>query len=250
MESKQTISNDYIRLMQKLHLGKSYPMDKKIAVTGAGREGSIGQAILKNFRRESEDAEYADVDVTKELSPGWFTEYNCLVMCHGVTHLDWLEEAPAEKVKEICDVNLYGTINTVQNFVRDTINTTERKKIISIGSMAYNKVLNGSAAYCASKAGAAHFMRCAAWELAPKGYDVYCIHPSNVDGTPMSEDTIKGLQLYRGISENEARSYWADSYIRGRSLTRMEIADLVVFLLSPDAEFLSGQQFEMTGGQR
>lgn len=249
MESKQEIASAYVNSLKK-HLEKPYPAQRKISVTGAGREGSIGKTILGSLYGDYDEAEEADIDVRLPLSAGWFSEYNCLVMCHGVTHLDWLEDAPAEKVKEICDVNLYGTINTVHNFVRDTIGSPFRKKIVSIGSMAYNKVLNGSSAYCASKAGAAHFMRCAAWELAPKGYDVYSIHPSNVDDTPMSKDTIEGLKRYRGISQEEAEAYWSDTYIRGRSLSKFEIPGLVDFLLSPAAEFLSGQQFEMTGGQR
>jgi acetoacetyl-CoA reductase/3-oxoacyl-[acyl-carrier protein] reductase len=171
-------------------------------------------------------------------------------MCHGVSHLDWMEDAPFEKVKEIFDVNLFGVYNVAQAFVRDTLHNAMRKRIIIIGSMAHRAVLNGSAAYCASKAGVAHLARCLAWELAPKGYDVYTIHPSNTLGTPMSHDTIQGLERYRALSHDDALSYWNDSKIRKRSLTVDEIADLVYFLLYSQTGYLSGAQLELGGGQR
>ena len=116
--------------------------------------------------------------------------------------------------------------------------------------MAYNHPLNGSAVYCASKAGLAMLMKCLAWELAPKGYDVYTIHPSNVEDTPMSDDTIDGLRRYRNMTLPEAEAYWGDSPIRDEILTKWEIADLVRTLLSPNTGYLSGAQLELSGGQR
>lgn len=219
-------------------------------VTGTDNKGSIGAHILETLEERPCNVEATKFDVTDANEVVFHYEDTALVMCHGVTHLDWIEDAPWEKLDEIINVNLLGTVLCVQEFVNSTINSPYRKKIIGIGSMAYKKVLNGSAVYCASKAGMAHFMSCIAWELAPKGYDVYTIHPSNVDGTPMCEETIKGLQRYRNISRREAEDYWGSNYVRGRSLTKEEITELVWLLLSSRQEFLSGQQFEMTGGQR
>jgi 2,3-dihydro-2,3-dihydroxybenzoate dehydrogenase len=164
--------------------------------------------------------------------------------------MDWFEDAPMDAVENVFAVNLTGSYRAAQAFVRDTIGSPYRKKIIFIGSMAYKSVLNGSAAYCASKAGLSMLVKCMAWELAPKGYDVYIIHPSNVDGAPMARDTIDGLMRYRGISKEEAEAYWGDSYLRGRSLTIEEIAETVRFLLRGRSEFLSGTDIDLGGGQR
>lgn len=238
--------------MRQTHLNKPYQIFD-ILMTGTDRVGpngevSIGGHVyddLKGWFRVTQGMFDVRETITHDMR-----DYQALIMFHGVSVMNWLENASPLDVKNMIDVNLYGTINVTAKFVRDTISNPSRKKIISIGSMAYNRVLNASSAYCASKAGVAHFIRCAAWELAPKGYDVYCIHPSNVDDSPMHADTVASIQNYRNISKEEAEAYWGSGYVRGRSLKKEEISNLVQFLLSPEAEFLSGQQFEMTGGQR
>lgn len=248
MASKDKIQSSHIRRQLDEHGRKVRPepsTDLMIAITGAGREGSIGQAIMEKFPNKifatSHDVVQDDFD---------FYNYSALVMCHGYTYLDWIENVPDEETFNIINVNLIGTIRMIKQFVNSTIKAPHRKKIITIGSMAYDKVLNGSAAYCASKAGLNMFIRCAAWELAPKGFDVYIIHPSNVVNTPMTRETIKGLMRYRQINEDEANAYWSAGSIREGCLTKDEIACYVEYIMLNDTEYLSGSPIELAGGQR
>jgi NAD(P)-dependent dehydrogenase (short-subunit alcohol dehydrogenase family) len=218
-------------------------------MTGTGKKGSIGEAICNKLI----NADASVLTFMEDVRTGTLPKdghYDTLIMCHGVSYLEWFEEAPEEKMWEIFGVNLAGSYRIAAQFVKQTIKSPVRKRIIMIGSMAHRMVLNGSASYCASKAGLAMLVRCMAWELAPKGYDVYCIHPSNTKGTPMSEETIAGLMRYRELSRDEATSYWNDSAIRNNSLTTDEIADLVSYLLFTSTGYLSGSQIELAGGQR
>ena len=249
--NKEAISKNYMEQMKAEHASKPYQDKHVVSVNGWGREGSIGEAIVETLRK-SEKVDHVfklNGDVRKDKID-YFGTMDVLVLCHGVVHMDWIEDAPKEKVKEVIDVNLTGSINMIQDFVRDTIDFPYKKKIISIGSMAYRNVLNGSAAYCASKAGLAHFIRCAAWELAPKGYDVYCIHPSNTEGAPMSEDTIQGLMRYRDLDRKTAESYWGAVLPRKKWLKPQDIADVVKFLVEGNSAYLSGTQIDLGGGQR
>ena len=219
-------------------------------MTGDRKPTSIGQSIRLAIEAGGgfTHSYLRDVREPPEILNG---PYNALVMCHGVCHLDWFEDAPIEKLKEVIDVNLTGTVNIAQAFVKGLIDKPWRKRIIIIGSMAHKAILNGSAVYCASKAALSHLTRCLAWELAPKGFDVYCVHPSNTEGTPMSEDTIMGLMRYRGLSQKEATDYWNDSAIREKSLQCSDISQLVLHLLSAnESGYLSGTQFDLAGGQR
>lgn len=253
---KSRISSDHLATLMAEHGGKLYPQQRKIYMTGDERPGSIGETIRMQLMN------YPDVDITScpfdltvygalERGEGnKLKDFTDLIMCHGKMHLDWFEEAPLGELIDVVAVNLIGTIQMVQTFVQATIRNQHRKTIIGIGSMAYKAVLNGSAAYCASKAGMAHLMKCLAWELAPKGYDVYCIHPSNTLDTPMSEATILGLMRYRNMTREEAEAYWNDSTIRSESLTKNEIADLVEHLLLNRNPYLSGCNLELGGGQR
>jgi NAD(P)-dependent dehydrogenase (short-subunit alcohol dehydrogenase family) len=245
--SKESISKSYIDEQKEKHGWKKAPDPtiRLMAITGAAKEGSIGESIINTIftpvHRFDENVIAEDFD---------FKNYTDLIMCHGYTYLNWIENMPNKETQRIIDVNLYGSIRVMQQFIQQTIDAPYRKKIISIGSMAYRNVLNGSAAYCASKAGLNMFIRCAAWELAPKAYDVYIIHPSNVEYTPMTQDTIQGLIRYRNLSVNEATEYWEANNPRELFLTKYEIAQLVQHLLFGDTSYLAGGPIELAGGQR
>jgi NAD(P)-dependent dehydrogenase (short-subunit alcohol dehydrogenase family) len=246
--SKDRIQSSYINKLKEEHAWKEHPLPSEllIALTGSSKENSIGNAI-KNKYDSDRITEIVENVIDSDFN---FYGFTTLIMCHGYTYMDWLEDIPDEEIQRIIDVNLYGSIRIVKQFVNSTVGSPYRKKIISIGSMAYNKVLNGSAAYCASKAGLNHFIKCAAWELAPKGFDVYIIHPSNVIDSPMSTDTINHLMRYRNLSKEEAIEYWNANSIRSSLLTKDEIAQMVEFLVYNRTDYLSGCPIELGGGQR
>lgn len=249
MSVKSEISANYLSEQKVIHAQKQPRVPPCVMITGDSKAGSIGEAIRKHLSSSCQVDSFQG-DICNDTTGIILDDYDTLIMCHGCTHLDWFESYPLSKAKRIFDVNLFGSFKMTQAFVKETINTEHRKRIISIGSMAYKAVLNGSAAYCASKAGLAHLMKCLAWELAPKGYDVYSIHPSNTLGTPMSKDTIEGLQHYRKMTEQQATDYWNDTMIRQQSLTTDEIVELIYYLLFHKTGYLSGAQLELGGGQR
>jgi NAD(P)-dependent dehydrogenase (short-subunit alcohol dehydrogenase family) len=249
MSVKSAKAADYLAIQKRKHGEKKWRGPKHVLLTGDANLNSIGAFIGESLRTNSVTVTSFQGDVRGFVPLDWDV-YDTLIACHGVTHLDWFENVSLEKVREIFDVNLFGSFAVAQKFVQATMNNRGRKRIIFIGSMAYTKVLNASAAYCASKAGLAMLTRCLAWELAPKGYDVYCVHPSNVEDTPMSEETIKGLMRYRGMEREEAEMYWTDTVLRDHQLTKSEIAFTVRTLLTSGAEYMAGSNIELAGGAR
>lgn len=246
MSIKQAVSAANLSALLEQHGHKKFPKLPSVLMTGTERAGSIGEAIARRFDFASS---YIG-DVTQDIDRRQLRGHDTLIMCHGEVHLDWFEDAPLDRVKAIFDVNLFGSYNMAQAFVQESIGLDVRKRIVMIGSMAHRAVLNGSSAYCASKAGLAHLARCMAWELAPKGYDVYCVHPSNTLGAPMSEATIIGLMRYRGLGREEAEAYWNDSPIRTNTLTPEDIAEVVKSLIDNKSGYMSGSQVELAGGLR
>lgn len=259
MRDKTAVSASYMEQAKKDHAWKRLVPDaqRSVLLTGAEKASSIGDAIegmllARKMRVMAPSSRMLDVTKWRRF-PHFFASsdpVDTLICCHGQTHLDWLEDQPPERIVEVCDVNLTGTMLLVREFVRRTLAAPHRKQIVLIGSMAYAHVLNGSAPYCASKAGLAMFARCAAWELAPKGYDVFVVHPSNTEGAPMTTDTITGLMRYRGLTLDEAKAYWGASLPRDHWLQTGDIAGVVSFLLTEGAGYLSGTQLDLGGGQR
>jgi len=236
------------------------PADRTALVVGTDRRGSIGQSVVDELANAEFKAVWApprgDFDVTR---PGqmkqWLYEHDLidtLVLCHGVTHLAWFEDQLIEDITSQVDVNLTGTMLAIKAFVDRTYSFRHvRKQIVVVGSMAHRNVLNASAPYCASKAGVAHLIRCLGWELTPKGYFIWGVHPSNVEGTPMAEDTIRGIMDYRDLDRAGAEAYWGAVNVMPRWLRAPDVAGTIANLVTqPTARWQSGTNIELTAGQR
>jgi len=93
--------------------------------------------------------------------------------------------------------------------------------------------------YVASKHAVAGMTKVAALEYATQGIRVLSIHPAAID-TPM---------VARAMAENEdLASAIADMHPVGRIGQPREIADVVVFLCSKGASFMTGSQIVVDGG--
>lgn len=249
--NKDEISKSYMESQKAQHPAIT-PVVHSVVVAGSDGHSNIGAAIATNFRRDGAEVIHFNKE-SIDLGRGGYPfkgHETVLVLANGRSYMDWIEYQPDGEIEEMLNDNLRASMRAARDFVKATIHTPERKTIIFIGSMAHQAKLNGSAVYCAVKAGLAHFARCLAWELAPKGYNVFCIHPSNTEGTPMTEETIKGLERYRHLTRQEAEAYWGASLPRHKWLQPQDIANLATFLASGHADYLSGADLNMGGGQR
>jgi len=248
--SKEQISSTYLEETKRTYLcDNESPWDA--FVVGSNEQDNIGSAIAQYLRAHLWTVNEFD---KHNWSPFALAEHgkhlSTIVLCNGYTHLDWIENQPDKEIIESVFVNLSVSMLAAKHFVQNTINNPWPKYIVFIGSMAYRNVLNGSAPYCAAKAGLAHFARCIAYELAPKNYNVFCVHPSNTEGTPMTEKTIQELQRYRNLTREQAEQYWGTGLPRNVWLQPTDIAELVAFLVSGKADYMSGGNIDLTGGQR
>jgi len=252
--SKDSISREYLNITKHKYLSGPYgpPARRRTLVVGT-KQGNIGYEIWQVLDYqghtveaiEHTDCDAADLETLVELE-----RYDTIIFNNGETHLDWIEDQPSWKIHDVVYNSLTATMVGTSQFVKHTLNKPYKKHIVFIGSMAYKNVLNGSAPYCAAKAGLAMFTRCMAWELAPKNYDVFCVHPSNVENSPMSEETVLGLMRFRGLSRQEAEEYWSASLPRSNWLQKGDIADTVSYVVSGEAAYMSGTNIDLAGGQR
>ena len=256
---KDEIHRSYMQRQKTEHPYYDPPDSRGAAIIGV-RPGNIGEAIAE---RLFENASFDTVAGTNEGAHNCSIPDSCLeffseagrvdtlVVCAGETWLDWIEDQPFGQIVEVIHNSLLAPIVVTQVFVRLTMNDPWLKHIVYIGSMAYNRVLNASAPYCAAKAGLAHFSRCMAWELAPKGYRVFTVHPGNVLDTPMTEATIEGIARYRDMQKEHAELYWSSVEPVMGFLSKWEIESLVEQLVTNKyLEHLVGCQIELAGGVR
>jgi NAD(P)-dependent dehydrogenase (short-subunit alcohol dehydrogenase family) len=248
---KDTIHTEYLRSLEaKRKLPELHWKDRTILVVGSDQEINVGAMVASGAAAKGANV----IEGDRDYFPGTqfkdkVTRATDLVICCASVHMSWIEDLFEEDVYSVVYDSLIAPINYTAMFAKHHVDTEHRKHIVFIGSMAYTKVLNASSIYCASKAGLAHFAQCCAWELTPKGFTIGTVHPGNIEGTPMTEETIKGIAKYRNISLDEARDYWASTKLTDKWLRPGEVADEVLRLLHSTPHH-SGAQVELAGGMR
>lgn len=121
-------------------------------------------------------------------------------------------------------------------------------RIINMSSVLGRFGVPGYTAYCASKHGVIGFTRALALELAPRGITVNALCPGWVD-TEMSAEGMRLGAAATGVSFDEFKKRALDAVPLKRMLQPEEVAELALFLASPAASMITGQTYNMCGGQ-
>lgn len=111
-------------------------------------------------------------------------------------------------------------------------------KVVNIASRLSEKPLSTASAYCCAAAGIHMLTKVAALELACKGIKVNTISPGFTD-TPMTRN------LY---SENRIWENAANNNPSGRVGLPVDIANVVLFLLSDKSDYINGENINVNGG--
>jgi len=98
-------------------------------------------------------------------------------------------------------------------------------------------------AYCVSKAGLDQMTRCAALELASKGVRVNAVNPG-VTWTNLHRNSGMDEKAYQAFVEHSKSTHPI-----GRIGTPEEIAELILFLASPHASWITGATYSIDGGR-
>lgn len=158
----------------------------------------------------------------------------------GIAHFSSFLEMTENQWDETLDINLKGQFLTAQAAAREMIKN-KYGRIINIASIASGQVGIGFpniAHYCASKGGVVAMTEALATELTPQGINVNAIAPGLIS-TEMTTQVENDPQSLRGILARVPKK---------RAGKAEEIADVVVFLASKEAEYVTGALWVVDGG--
>lgn len=158
-----------------------------------------------------------------------------LVNNAGITKDNLLMKMKEEEFDQVIQVNLKGTFNCMRHISRQMLKQ-KAGKIINISSVSGILGNVGQANYCASKAGVIGLTKSAARELASRGITVNAVAPGFIDTemTQVLSDTVKEQAV--------------NQIPLGRLGEVEDISNVVCFLASDKANYITGQIISVDGG--
>lgn len=166
-----------------------------------------------------------------------------LVTCAGVTDGTPTGETTLATWETVVGVNLTGTFLAVRAAAGHLVRAGGGS-VVTVGSVASLVAAGRSAAYDASKGGVLALTRSIATEYADRGVRANCVCPGPV-GTGLARNSTRHLGL---APDSRTGVPGRVSPPQARTADPREVADVVVFLLSDAAAFVTGAAVPVDGG--
>lgn len=221
-------------------------------VVFTGLEEELGESIVEELRRKGYTTSYVRADVTasediRRLVSTTVSEFgglDILVNCAGIQRYGDVVETSESLWNEVIDTNLKSTFLAAKHAIPEF-----RKRgggsIVNIASVQAFMCQPRVVAYAASKGGIVTLTKALAVDHAGENIRVNVVCPGSVD-TPMLRSAA---ELFKGEKTlDEMITLWGKMHPIQRVAYPEEIAEVVAFLVSPRASFITGAEIKVDGG--
>lgn len=170
-----------------------------------------------------------------------FGQIDVLVNTAGIILNGSIENTTLDDWDKMFDINLRSVFFVMQKCIPHLEKT--KGNVVNVSSVAGLRSFPNVLAYCVSKAGVDQLTRCSALELAEKGIRVNAVNPGVV---------VTNLHKRGGMADEDYKNFLKNSkktHPLGRVGEAKEVADLIYFLASEKASWITGATYEIDGGR-
>ena len=207
---------------------------------GALRDGARqidGQ--IKPHLADVTETSHIDRLVTETLE--FYGRIDILINAAGIIKNGSIENTTLDEWDKMMNINLRSMFYLMQKCIPHLVAT--KGNIVNVSSVTGTRAFPNVLAYCVSKAGTDQLTRCAALELASRGVRVNAVNPGVV---------VTNLHKRGGMSEENYEAFVANAkntHPIGRAGPADEVADLILFLASDKASWITGATYAIDGGR-
>ena len=248
---------------------------KNALITGAAR--GIGFAFARAYVAEGARVAIADIDVPRAQASAAELGDAAIAVEMDVTRQDSIDAAVAETVRRLgsidilinnaaifsgapiveikredyqrtFDINVGGTLFTLQAVARHMIERGGGGKIINMASQAGRRGESLVAVYCATKAAVISLTQSAGLNLIAHGINVNAISPGVVDGEHW-DGVDAFFAKYEGKAPGQKKKEVGEGVPFGRMGVAEDLTGMAIFLASGEADYIVAQCFNVDGGQ-
>lgn len=226
-------------------------MDWNVAVFDYNPE--MGQELVKSINKpeqllfiEGDTRSKEDMGRAIKLTLERFGAINSLFANAGVHGANTVLDITDEEFDRIIGTNIYGTCNTLRQITPQIINAGGGSIVINASDQFFVGKPN-SFAYGLTKGALGQIVRSLAIDLGPKGIRVNGICAGTIR-TPLADKIFNQFAVINNCTLDD---YWKEEdklYARGSAGKPEEVAELVYFLISDAASFITGGHYLIDGG--